>query len=194
MATTVSIGPDSLMRDVLAAFPGAQRALFRQYHIGGCSSCASRPDETLRQVCERNGGLNVDDALDYIRASHEADEKVFISAPDLARWIKEDPSVRLVDVRSREEFDAVRIEGSILLSLPVMREIVGEGTNDRPLVIVDHQGKQALDAAAYFIGHGLENVRCLLGGIDAWSRQVDPKLPRYKVELEDTGPGHANIA
>jgi rhodanese-related sulfurtransferase len=181
MATTVSIEPDATMREVLEAFPGAQRALFRQYHIGGCSSCAFRPDETLRQVCERNGGLNVDDVLAHIRTSHEADERVFISASDLARWIK-------------EEFDAVRIEGSILLSLPVMREILAEGTNDRPLVIVDHQGRQALDAAAYFLGHGLKKVRCLLGGIDAWSRQVDSNLPRYKIELEDTGPGHATIA
>jgi rhodanese-related sulfurtransferase len=194
MATTVSIGPDATMREVLEAFPGAQRALFRQYHIGGCASCAFRPEETLRQVCERNGPLNVEEVLAHIRASHEADERVLISAPDLALWIRENPSLRLVDVRSREEFDAVRIAGSVLLSLPVMREILAEGTNDRPLVIVDHQGKQALDAAAYFIGHGLKNVRCLLGGIDAWSRQVDSHLPRYKVELEDNGPGHATIA
>jgi rhodanese-related sulfurtransferase len=194
MATTVFISPDSAMREVLEAFPGAQRALFRQYHIGGCSSCAFGPDETLRQVCERNGGLKVEDVLDHIRASHEADDKIFISAPDLAQWLKENPSIRLLDVRSREEFDAVRIEGSILLSLSVMREILAEGTNDRALVIVDHRGKQALDAAAYFLGHGLKNVRCLLGGIDAWSRQVDPNLPRYKIELEETGPGHATIA
>jgi len=37
------------MSKVLEAFPGAQRALFRRYHIGGCSSCAFRPDETLAQ-------------------------------------------------------------------------------------------------------------------------------------------------
>ena len=49
------------------------------------------------------------------------------------------------------------------------------------LVIIDHQGKQALDAAAYFIGHGLKQVRCLRGGLDAWSREVDPKLPRYRL-------------
>ena len=48
-------------------------------------------------------------------------------------------------------------------------------------MIVDHQGKNALDAAAYFMGHGLQNVRCLRGGIDAWAQEVDPKVRRYKV-------------
>ena len=41
--------------------------------------------------------------------------------------------------------------------------------------------KQALDAAAYFMGHGLQNVRCLRGGIDAWAQEIDPKLRRYKI-------------
>jgi rhodanese-related sulfurtransferase len=50
-------------------------------------------------------------------------------------------------------------------------------------VIVDHQGKSALDAAAYFMGHGLQNVRCLRGGLDAWAQEVEPKLPRYKIEV-----------
>ena len=169
------------MREVLEAFPGAQRALFRRYHIGGCSSCGFQPEETLAQVCQRNGGLDVDEALEHIKTSHEQDAKVFVSPKELADWLTQDQSIRLVDVRSREEFEAVHLEGSMLLSQPVMREILAEGTNTRPLVIIDHQGKQALDAAAYFMGHGLQNVRCLRGGLEAWSQEVDPKLPRYKL-------------
>ena len=46
------------MAALLEAYPGAQRALFRNYHIGGCSSCGFRPDETLADVCDRNGGLD----------------------------------------------------------------------------------------------------------------------------------------
>jgi rhodanese-related sulfurtransferase len=175
------IAPHSTMRDVLAAYPGAQRALFRRYHIGGCSSCAFQPEETLEQVCARNGGLPVNEVLAHIQASHEEDAKVFITPKELADWLKHDSSVRLLDVRSREEFDAVHLEGSILLSQPTMREIMAESTNTRPLVIVDHQGRQALDAAAYFLGHGLQHVRCLRGGLDAWAQEVDPKMRRYKL-------------
>ena len=55
-----TIDPDVTMRDLLAEFPGAQRALFRKYHIGGCSHCGFSPEETLAQVCARNENLDVD--------------------------------------------------------------------------------------------------------------------------------------
>ena len=171
----------SPMSDVLAAYPGAQRALFRRYHIGGCSSCGFQPTETLAGVCERNGNLDMAEVLAHIQSSHEQDEKILIGAKELAELRKQDATLRLVDVRSREEFEAVHIEGSILLSQPVMQQIMAEGTNTRALVVVDHQGKNGLDAAAYFMGHGLQNVRCLRGGIDAWSQEVDASLRRYKL-------------
>ena len=175
------IGPQSPMREVLETFPGAQRALFRRYHIGGCSSCGFSPEETLAQVCERNGGLDVNEVLTHIQSSHEQDAKILVSPVELAEYLKQDKTIRLVDVRSREEFEAVHIEGSTLLSQDVMRQIMSDGSNTRPLVVIDHQGKQGLDAAAYFMGHGLENVRCLRGGIDAWAREVDSNMRRYRL-------------
>jgi len=175
------VTPHSTMRDVLESYPGAQRALFRRYHIGGCSSCAFQPEETLAQLCQRNGNLDGQEVLNHIQTSHEQDGKLLVEPVELRERLREEASIRLVDVRSREEFEAVHIENSVLLSQPVMREILAEGTNSRPLVLIDHQGKQALDAAAYFLGHGLQDVRCLRGGIDAWACEVDPKMRRYKL-------------
>lgn len=176
-----AIHPQSPMSAVLEKFPGAQRALFRRYHIGGCSSCGFQPTETLAQVCERNGGLVVAEVLAHIQSSHEQDAKIFIEPKELAEWRQHDLSVRLVDIRSREEFEAVQIAGSLLLSQEVMRQIMADGSNTRPLVIVDHQGRNGLDAAAYYLGHGLQNVRCLRGGIDAWAQEVEPTMRRYRV-------------
>jgi len=181
MTAVETINPTSPMSAVLEAFPGAQRALFRQYHIGGCSSCGFRPDETLAQVCERNGSLDVAEVLAHIKSSHEQDARTLISPKELAEWRHQDQSVRLLDIRSRDEFEAVHIEGSTLMSQDAMRQIMADGSNSRPLVILDHQGKTALDAAAYFMGHGLQNVRCLRGGIDAWAQEVDPAMRRYKI-------------
>jgi rhodanese-related sulfurtransferase len=169
------------MRAVMEVFPGAQRALFRRYHIGGCSSCGFGPDETLAQVCARNGTLDAAEVMTHIQSSHELDAKILIGPKDLAELLQQDPSVKLVDIRSRQEFEAVHIAGSVLLSQEVMRELMANGSNTKPIVIVDHQGKNGLDAAAYFMGHGLQNVRCLRGGIDAWALQVDPKVRRYKL-------------
>lgn len=169
------------MRDVLAQFPGAQRALFRRYHIGGCSSCGFSPDETLGQVCARNGSLDVNEVLAHIQSSHEQDAKILIDPKELADWLKQDKTIRLVDVRSREEFEAVHIEGSTLLSQDVMRDLMATGSNTNPIVVIDHAGKNGLDAAAYFTGHGLQNVRCLRGGIDAWAQEVDTTMRRYRL-------------
>jgi len=175
------VDSSSAMQEVLEVFPGAQRALFRRYHIGGCSNCGFAPDETLAQVCARNGNLDVTEVLAHIQSSHEQDVKVLISPQELAGLLQQDKSVKLVDVRSREEFEAVHIEGSVLLSQDVMRELMATGSNTNPMVVIDHAGKNGLDAAAYFMGHGLQNVRCLRGGIDAWAQEVDPKMRRYKL-------------
>ena len=169
------------MSAVLENFPGAQRALFRRYHIGGCSSCGFQATETLAEVCARNGNLDVTEVLAHIQTSHEQDAKVLISPQELAELLQRDKSVKLVDVRSREEFEAVNIAGSVLLSQDVMREIMGSGSDKHPIVVIDHQGKNGLDATAYFTGHGLKNVRCLRGGIDAWAQEVDTKMRRYKI-------------
>jgi rhodanese-related sulfurtransferase len=169
------------MRDVLEHFPGAQRALFRRYHIGGCSSCGFGPDETLAQVCARNGNLDLAEVLAHIQSSHEQDAKILISPKELAALLQQDKLAKLVDVRSREEFEAVHIDGSILLSQPVMQQLMASGSNTESIVVVDHAGKNGLDAAAYFMGHGLQNVRCLRGGIDAWAQEVDPKMRRYQL-------------
>ena len=181
MTATEKIGSCSTMHEVLEVFPGAQRVLFRRYHIGGCSSCGFQPDETLAQICTRNGNLDVAEVLAHIQSSHEQDAKILISPKELAGLLQQDKSVKLVDVRSREEFEAVHIEGSVLLSQDVMRELMASGSNTNPMVVIDHAGKNGLDAAAYFMGHGLQNVRCLRGGIDAWAQEADPKLRRYKL-------------
>jgi rhodanese-related sulfurtransferase len=178
---TDSINPQSRMSAVLDNFPGAQRALFRRYHIGGCSSCGFQLTETLAQVCERNGNLDVTEVLAHIQSSHEQDAKVLISPKELAELLHKDKSVKLVDVRSREEFEAVNIAGSVLLSQPAMQQLMASGSNTNPIVVIDHAGKNGLDAAAYFMGHGLQNVRCLRGGIDAWAQEVDTKIRRYKL-------------
>jgi rhodanese-related sulfurtransferase len=177
----MTIGAQSTMRDVLEVYPGAQRALFRRYHIGGCASCGFQPAETLEQVCQRNNNLNVSEVLAHIQTSHEQDAKLFIAPKELADLLQKTPSVKLIDVRSREEYEAVHIDGALLLSQPVMQEIMGKWPRSEALVVIDHHGKSALDAAAYFLGHGFENVRCLRGGIDEWSWEVDTKLPRYRL-------------
>jgi rhodanese-related sulfurtransferase len=175
------IDGQSTMTRVLEVFPGAQRALFRRYHIGGCASCAFEPGETLAGLCARNN-LDTAEVLRHIQSSHEQDEELQISPAQLAA-LRQSGSVRLVDIRSREEFEAASIQGALLLSQPVMQEILANWPREELMVVYDHRGRQSLDAAAYFMGQGFRNVRCLRGGIDAWSREADAQVPRYRLEM-----------
>jgi rhodanese-related sulfurtransferase len=177
-----SIDPDITMKELLGQFPGAQRALFRKYHIGGCSSCGFSPDETLVGVCTRNENLNVDEVIEHIVTSHEADRAMQIEPSELAERIAAGEAVYLLDVRTREEYDAVKLPGSHLFTQELMQEILSNGSRTDLFVIYDHTGARSMDAAAYFQGHGFENVKSLRGGIDAWSAEVDPKMPRYHLE------------
>lgn len=170
------------MRELLQHYPGAQRALFRRYHIGGCSSCGFQPDETLAGVCARNNALPVGEVIEHILTSHEGDLKMQISPAELATALKVDPASRLVDIRTREEFDAVHVEGAIFFTQELMQEILMKWDRRALIAIMDYQGARSMDAAAYFAGHGFENVRAVRGGIDAWSQEVDPNLPRYELE------------
>lgn len=180
MSTTTEINGDSSMEQVLMEYPGARRALFRKYHIGGCSSCGFQMDETLGGVCERNNDLDVTEVLTEIQTSHDADEKIYIDPKALKAELESTPKLKLLDVRTKEEFDAARIKGAIHMTREMMQEVMGKWDPEEMVVIIDHQGRQGLDAAAYFLGHGLKNVRCLRGGIDAWSLEVDDSVRRYE--------------
>jgi rhodanese-related sulfurtransferase len=183
MNAAATIEPNTTMRELLEHYPGAQRALFRKYHIGGCSSCGFSPEETLAGVCARNENLDVGEAIEHIVSSDIADRALQIEPEELNEVMKKGSPVRLLDVRTREEHEAVKIDGAELFTQDLMQKILSNWPRQDLLVIYDHDGSRSLDAAAYFQGHGFDNVKSLRGGIDAWSVEVDPKLPRYHVEV-----------
>jgi rhodanese-related sulfurtransferase len=178
----LALNTQSTMHDVLAAFPGARRALFRRYHIGGCSSCGFLPDETLAQLCARNGNLNVDEVIAHIQASHKADKQLEITPKEVVEGRARGEKIRLLDLRTREEWDAVHLAGAEFVNQELIQRLMGKEGQEGLLIFYDHTGAGSLDAAAYFAGHGFTNARYLRGGIDAWSQEVDPKIPRYRLE------------
>jgi rhodanese-related sulfurtransferase len=179
---TRTIDPSTTMAELLQEYPGAQRALFRAYHIGGCASCGFSPNETLASVCERNDNLSMDEVVATILAAHDADQQVQISPEEVAERLRSGELVPLIDVRSREEWDAVHIDGATFFTQELMQEMMTEWPKDREIIFLCHHGVRSLDAASYFAGHGFQNVRSMTGGIDAWSVAVNPDLPRYHLE------------
>ncbi|HEX8680389.1 MAG TPA: rhodanese-like domain-containing protein [Chthoniobacterales bacterium] len=182
MNSTAAIDPNITMRELLEQFPGAQRAMFRKYHIGGCSSCGFSPDETLAGVCARNENVDVDEAIEHIIASDAADRSMQIDPLDLQVKLASGEKVNLLDVRTREEFEAVKLPNAQLFTQELMQTNFPDWSREDLLVVYDHQGTRSMDAAAYFQGHGFKNVKSLRGGIDAYSAEADANLPRYSLE------------
>jgi len=184
MSPAPHLTPDTSLAAVLEALPGARRALFARYHIGGCSSCAFEPGESLASLCARNDNIPVQEMIDHLLESHQNDLQWLIEPAELRDRLSDDSPIHLIDLRTREEHEAVAIPGSILFSQDLQRDAFAAWNKHDPVVLYDHTGTRALDAAAYFAGHGFTNVRALAGGIDRYSQSADPSLPRYKVEFE----------
>ena len=195
MNLTQTMDPSISMRELLEQFPGAQRALFRRYHIGGCSSCGFSPDETLAGVDRQLVGeppvvLDVRAVLPHrqvgrrarLVAGDAADRAMQIEPRELADRLAAGENIHLLDIRTREEFEAVKLPNAELFTQELTPQILANWSRTDLLVIYDHQGARSMDAAAYFQGHGFEKIKSLRGGIDAWSAEVDPKLPRYHLE------------
>ena len=89
-------------------------------------------------------------------------------------------ALQLIDVREPQEFDYCRIEGSQLIPLGELPRRAAEIATDRPVVLICHHGVRSAQALAYLQHRrGLTNLLNLRGGIDAWSREVDPQVPVY---------------
>lgn len=105
-------------------------------------------------------------------------EIVQVSPAELAALLQADPPIALLDVRTPGERAIARIEGSVLLDQALHDELM-KGDRARPLVFQCHHGVRSQSAAEHFRRAGFTRLYNLSGGIDAWSREVDPTVPRY---------------
>jgi monothiol glutaredoxin len=101
-----------------------------------------------------------------------------LSPAELKRKLDDQEPLHLFDVRTQEERAQARIEQARLLTPELAAEIQGLD-KDAVLVFHCHHGGRSQKAAEHFSSLGFRNVYNLAGGIDAWSREVDPNVPRY---------------
>jgi len=103
-----------------------------------------------------------------------------ITPDEFAKLRRTGGPYRLIDVREPMELALAKLEGSE--DIP-MREIpanlgrlAGEET---PLVVICHHGVRSLQVVCWLREQGVADCRSLAGGIERWSRDVDPEVPRY---------------
>lgn len=101
-----------------------------------------------------------------------------IEATALNEWMARDEGLLVIDVRTPGERDMARIERARLLDQALHDHLLTLD-RDTPLVFQCHHGMRSQSAAVYFARQGFTRVYNLAGGIEAWSHDVDPAVPRY---------------
>jgi rhodanese-related sulfurtransferase len=103
-----------------------------------------------------------------------------ITSTELADLLKTDRGkVVLLDVREDEERAVASIEPSLHIPMNSVPDHLAELPRDRRIVAYCHHGGRSYAVAGYLETEGFKDVTNLTGGIDEWSRLVDPKVPRY---------------
>jgi monothiol glutaredoxin len=101
-----------------------------------------------------------------------------LSAPELKALVEGGAPFQFADVRTEEERAIATIAGARLLDQAYHDELL-RMDRETPIVFHCHHGIRSQGAAEYFREHGFSNLSNLIGGIDAWSVDVDPSVPRY---------------
>ena len=104
-----------------------------------------------------------------------------LNVKELAAWLADsqrEPPV-LLDVREPVEFEYCVIAGSISMPMGEVPARQQEIDPEQDLVCICHHGVRSMQVAAFLERAGCERVFNLTGGIDAWSREVDPSVPVY---------------
>lgn len=126
--------------------------------------------------------------IDYVETPHGAAFKVNnpnepvkvkpMSVAALKEKMDREEPLRLIDVRRPDEWETARIDGAELLDSDLMDQLL-DLPKSTVLVLQCHHGHRSQRAAEQFVEKGFTQVYNLTGGIEAWSQQVDPTVPRY---------------
>jgi rhodanese-related sulfurtransferase len=86
----------------------------------------------------------------------------------------------LLDVREPWEAETASIAGAKLIPMgEITSRAHTELDPDQAIVVYCHHGARSLSVAMWLRGQGFERAQSLAGGIDSWSRAIDPRVPRY---------------
>ncbi len=94
-------------------------------------------------------------------------------------WLDSDRGLVLLDVRTRREWEICRLENALLIPLGELAHRLGDLDPDSEIVVYCHHGTRSFYAVDFLRQQGFSKIWNLAGGIDAWSRSIDPEIPIY---------------
>jgi len=96
--------------------------------------------------------------------------------------LEQHEAICLLDVREPFEYQLARIEGSELIpmgSVPASLQSLESKADEATIIVICHHGVRSLSVVSWLRRQGVEACQSLQGGIDRWSLEIDPTIPRY---------------
>lgn len=102
-----------------------------------------------------------------------------INPLELQQKLEDGENLQLIDVREAEEYALAKIEAAELLPLSQFNEWHDKLNPAEEIVVICHHGVRSAQVCAFLARQGFQKIWNLSGGIDAWSIEVDRRVPRY---------------
>ncbi len=155
----------------------ALKMKFREFKLRRdpeCPVCGEQPTITELQDYELFCGATPQEV-----ATNGAGRLPSISVQELKRRRVARTPLTLLDVREPYELELAQIDGAKLIPLGEVEDRAGEIDRAKDVVVFCHAGVRSARAVQILQRSGFTNIYNLEGGIDAWSEQIDPAVPRY---------------
>ena len=104
------------------------------------------------------------------------------SPQDVQRRLAAGEKLFLIDVREPNEFQQARIDGAELVTMrtvPASLQQIEAKADEGTLIVFCHHGVRSLQVVNWLREQGVGACQSMSGGIDQWSREIDPSVPRY---------------
>jgi rhodanese-related sulfurtransferase len=105
-----------------------------------------------------------------------------ITPRDVKRLLDAGEKLRLIDVREIKEHNICRIEAAELIpmnTIPQHLTNLSAQAGNATLIVFCHHGGRSLNVINWLRQQGVAACQNMTGGIDRWSREIDPSVPRY---------------
>lgn len=102
-----------------------------------------------------------------------------LSARELAERLQRGDDLVVIDVREARELAIAKFPAARHIPLATLPHRLADIPRERTVVLACHHGARSAHALQFLSGQGYSELLNLLGGIDAWSRDVDPSVARY---------------
>jgi adenylyltransferase/sulfurtransferase len=102
-----------------------------------------------------------------------------ITVQELKQQLDQQPDLYLLDVREQDEWDIAHIEGAHLKPLSTFKENWKDIPKDQPVYCFCHMGGRSAQAVRFLKTQGYSQVANVIGGIRAWSQEIDPSVAQY---------------